>query len=290
MKHFKALFSFSPLYIISVLFLSSLLLSFSLVPTLADPSVGLGKESPTDYAARSLPVRTKAKPMSEDLNDHGDDGYNAKSESTHELLERHGLGFITDSLSDFITLFDKSTHFFSRLNNAETFVVLNRFIAAFIQTFSTTFGSAATSKDAPSGPLTFNQVKDLLDKQESILKATLIKDDNILNSEWSSFISKIHLVFDSLKDLYKLALDNSLSLNWWMVSILAVALKNVPEDLFSHATFEEFLGLPGTFQTTLHDALNSLMESQSAPMIRLALSAFTNYQRQKRQEQRDSEL
>lgn len=280
-SNFSSIFS-----ILSIFLLSCLLFSFTLNSVSAGPSA-INKDNAADYASRPVPVKTNPNPLSEDADENE---FNSYPESTHELFERHGLGFVTDSLSSFVTLFDKSTHFFSKLNSIETFEILNRFVSAFALSFTNTFGSVATSKDAPSGSLSINQVKDLLDKQESNLKSLLIKDDRILSSEWSSFIGKIHILFDSLKELYILAFNNGLSLNWWIISILVVACSKIPKDLFDHATFEEFLGLPGTLHSTLHEALNSLMSSDSAPMIKLALSTFTNYNRQKRREQRESEL
>jgi len=228
-----------------------------------------------------------------DFDDDGQD-YDHHSEkprqSLHKLLESNGLGIVTDTFSDFFESFEVSKRFFSSLNTDQTFEVLNRFVYSFAQTFTTIFGPLASGKGAPTGPLMYTQIKDLLDKQESTLKAVLIKDEKILSSEWASFIGKIHMLFESLKNLCKLANNSGFTLQWWMVSVIVLAMDKVPEDLFVRSTYSDILGLPTTFHQTVHDAIEGLFYSDMAPLIKIVASTLTNYQRQKHQEQRESEL
>lgn len=197
--------------------------------------------------------------------------------STTELLEKHGLDEVADQFAEFIQLFDTGTHFFSKLNDNEQFYVLNLLVDAFKQSYLMTIDEVNNAKDKPYGPITSQMMKDLLERQEMHLKRILKKDPRILNSEWAQFFDKIHMVFDGLKTLYSMLVENELVLQWWMLLSTPTFIKIIPSDLFDKSVFGELLHMPLALKDSIHEILEHIMQSDYAPIIKLASNMAAKY-------------
>lgn len=197
--------------------------------------------------------------------------------STSELLEKHGLNEVSDQFSDFIQVFDTSAHFFSKLKDNDQFEVLNLVIDAFKQSYLMTIDEVNNAKDKPSGQITTQMMKDLLERQEMHLKHLLKKDPRIMDSEWVQFFDKLHMVFDGLKTLYGLAIENEMSLQWWMLLLTPSFIKAIPSDLFDKNVFGELLHMPLALKDYIHDILEHMMQSDYAPLIKLGSNMATRY-------------
>jgi hypothetical protein len=206
--------------------------------------------------------------------------------TSHEFLEKHGLGQIAHHFSQFISIFDTSTHLFSKLDDDEQFGVLNRVIEAFRDAYIKTVGDVSASPNRP-GTYNISAMKDFFSRHEMNFNRLLQQDQNILDSEWAQFLGQTHYVFDSLKELYQLALANGLPglpLNSFMLDLSATMMRAVPDDLFNRNTFSEVLQMPGQLQSTLHDILESALTSDYGPMIKMAAQVAANYAMQRRDE------
>lgn len=197
--------------------------------------------------------------------------------STTELLEKHGLDEVADQFAEFIQMFDIGTHFFSKLNDNEQFYVLNLLVDAFKQSYLLTIEEVNNAKDKPHGPITFQMMKDLLERQEMHLKRLLKKDSRILNSEWAQFFDKIHMVFDGLRTLYSMSVENELVLQWWMLLSTSSFVKMIPSDLFDKSVFGELLHMPLALKDSIHEILEHIMQSDYASLIKLTSNMAAKY-------------
>jgi len=206
--------------------------------------------------------------------------------TSHEFLEKHGLGQIAHHFSQFIGIFDTSTHLFSKLDDDEQFGVLNRVIESFRDAYIKTVGDVSASPNRPSN-YNISAMKDFFSRHEMNFNRLLQQDQNILDSEWAQFLGHTHYVFDSLKDLYQLALANGLPglpLNSFILDLSATMMRAVPDDLFNRHTFSDLLQMPVQLQSTLHDILESALTSDYGPMIKMAAQVASNYAMQRRDE------
>lgn len=244
-----------------------------------------GKGFPMDFqmeqrghSASSLQLHDSSDDLMEDEDDF-------ERMTTHQFLERHGLGLVAKQLSKFITLFDTSTHLFSKLNDDEQFNVLNRVLNTFLKSYVLTVQDLSNSKDAlVGGEISFSAMKDFIVRQESHFNGMLKSDPKILQSEWSQFLVHTHVLFDSFKDIYQSSLDNGLPLRWWMLKMTGPLVDSVPTNLLDRSTFASLLSAPAELQHNIHQMLESVLTSQYGPMIKMAAQFASTYMYDRRDE------
>jgi len=251
------------------------------------PKSGVPPFAPTSSSTGKSQQDTGVVPVAED-----DSHYDSEDEnlSTHELLEKHGLPDVARQLASFLAMFDTTAHFFSKLNEDEHFDVLNLVIDAFKRSFVTTMNEVMNAKDAPSGPISLPMMKDFFSRQEIHFKESIKRDSRIYESEWITLLGQVHIVFDSLKKVYQLALENHMSLDWWMLKLASPMIEKIPIDLFDRTMFSELLEVPIGIKQTVHDTLESLLTSDYAPMLKIGAQLAANYDWRKLMNDEHAEL
>jgi hypothetical protein len=249
----------------------------------ASSKSGVPPFAPTSSSAGKTYQDTGVVPIAED--DSEDENL-----STHELLEKHGLPDVARELSGFLQMFDTTAHFFSKLNEDEHFDVLNLVIDAFKRSFVTTMNEVMNAKDAPSGPISLPMMKDFFSRQEIHFKESIKRDSRIYESEWITLLGQVHIVFDSLKKIYQLALESHMSLDWWMLKLASPMIEKIPIDLFDRTMFSELLEVPIGIKQTVHDTLESVLTSDYAPMLKIGAQLAANYDWRKLMNDEHAEL
>lgn len=207
--------------------------------------------------------------------------------TSHEFLENHGLPQISKAFSQIIMMFDTSTHFFSKLDDDEQFGVLNRVVEAFRDSYVKTVNDMSQSKSMPSGSFSINVMKDFFSRQEANFNTLLQQHQNILDSEWAKLLGHTHYVFDALKDLYALALANSVPgfpVNSFIMELSVTFIRGIPDDLLDRTNFSEVLQMPGMLQDFVHDYLETALTSSFGPMIKMFVQVLANYASQRHTE------
>ena len=195
--------------------------------------------------------------------------------STYEFLETHGLRQIADQLSQFISIFDSSTHFFDQINDTSEFEILNHIISIFRDSFVATVDEAKRSSEAKGGSISLSSMRDFISRHEMIFNERLQMDPRF--KKWSKIISQTHIVFDAFKQLYQLCIENGMPLPWWMLQLIGPLCSNIPDRLLDHQSFEEVLRLPSMIQSSLHSVLEEAFTSGYGPMLKIAIQALANW-------------
>jgi hypothetical protein len=205
-----------------------------------------------------------------------------------EFFQMHGLDSISRHFADIITLFDASTHFFTKLDDDGQFRVLNLVISAFRDSYIKSVGDVSSSPNKPSeGVYNVSAINDFFKLHERNFNKLLQKDQDILDSEWVQFLSHTHHVFDSLKDLYELAVVNGVfgfPFSSFTLDVSATLMRGIPDHIFNRASFSEFLRMPGQLQQTFHTVLGSALTSDYGPMLKMFAQIASNYAMQGRDE------
>jgi len=197
--------------------------------------------------------------------------------STHDLLERHGLSLIALKFEKFIGIFDDGTDFFKKLNSDDKFDILNDVIRSFKRSFLMVINEFSSAKPAPSGSLSLAQASDFLVRQEVHFKSMLVANPKIVKDEWNHFLGMTHMIFNSLKKLYSLALESHLAPEWWMLEMASPMINNIPDDLFDRETFKDLLDVPTGIRNTIHDVLESALTSDYGPILKIGAQLAANY-------------
>jgi hypothetical protein len=195
--------------------------------------------------------------------------------STSEFLEAHGLRDIAEKLSQFISIFDSSTHFFDQLNDSDEFEILNVLISYFRDSFVDTVDEAKRSAEAKGGSMSLSSMRDFFNRQEMIFNEKMRQDPRF--RKWAKVIPQTHHVFDSLVKLYQLCIENGIPMPWWMLQMVGPLCANIPDRLLDHDQFEEFLKVPSTMQASLHELLEQAFTSGFGPMLKIGIQALANW-------------
>ena len=192
--------------------------------------------------------------------------------STHEFLEKHGLHQIASQLSQFISIFDSATNFFDQENVVD---MLNLCLSIFRDSFVETVEEARRSMDAKAGPISFSSMRDFLSRQEMLFNEQLQRVPS--GRQWSKLLPQTHIVFESLKQTYKLCIDSGMPLSWWMMHVIGPLAQNIPDHLFDENSLGEFISVPGYLQQMLHSTLEDVFTSGFGPMVKIAIQALADF-------------
>lgn len=203
--------------------------------------------------------------------------------STIKLLNERGLDFLIDNFASFFHLFDNTTLVLHHISKEDNFRILNEIIDGMKRSFITTTNEMMNSRNAPTGAITVSAMSTFIDRQEThfndLLRAKVPKglDDEL----WGIFFTRIHLVFDSFKLLYKMSVEKlptPLQLSWSYLQMVAPFLDFIPtSDLLQHAHFEWLLLMPAQTKKILHDLIVTFFSIERSQMTKMFINLVASF-------------